>query len=49
MRYLLAPLTVGLAVLDKVWDVVAGTPNIPPTPVTVLDGVGPWADALDAL
>lgn len=42
-RLLLAPLTVSLAITERVWDAVAGTPTIPPAPVVVLDEVGPWA------
>lgn len=49
MKLLLAPLAAGLAVLEKVWDVVAGTPNIPPQPAVVLDSVGPWAGWEDTL
>jgi len=49
VRFLLAPLLLGLTVLDKVWGAVAGTPDIPPTPVVVLDTVGPWAGWDEAL
>lgn len=48
MKLLLLPLRIGLAVLDKAFDLI-GAPDIPPTPVVVLDETGPWAGWDEAL